>query len=272
MMAESLESRKHDRKPTFDVPLPMRRKEREASTLNESWTEESASPSAASGTMAFSLLTKRGNRQQVCLSIRSVFVIVLRISLQTRTVALPSDSTFAIAMKTQQAAEREEQQRIKNLVLNYDLREGDDLDGDSLPASFSLGHNINAYKAGLEKAAGSYPRPDKSSNNRSGQRARKLQLSDVDWYDPEGKPHSLPLDKVKNISLSEYNRGLNTALKQQLHQTVNSGRGFSVTAPRQPPQSSRTVPRTRGKGRLTRREILQEHASRNAALKAAVDK
>jgi regulator of nonsense transcripts 2 len=64
MMAESLESRKHERKATFDVPLPMRRKE--AATSTEPWPDESASPSTApSGTMAFSLLTKRGNRQQV---------------------------------------------------------------------------------------------------------------------------------------------------------------------------------------------------------------
>lgn len=66
MMAESLESRKHDRKPTFDVPLPMRRKERDTAVVNESWAEESsAAPNTPSGTMAFSLLTKRGNRQQV---------------------------------------------------------------------------------------------------------------------------------------------------------------------------------------------------------------
>lgn len=65
MMTESLESRKHDRKPMFDVPLPMRRKERETSAVNDSWTEETASPTTPSGTMAFSLLTKRGNRQQV---------------------------------------------------------------------------------------------------------------------------------------------------------------------------------------------------------------
>jgi len=32
-------------------------------------------------------------------------------------------------MKNQQQAEREEQQRIKNLVLNYDLRESEDQDG-----------------------------------------------------------------------------------------------------------------------------------------------
>jgi regulator of nonsense transcripts 2 len=64
MMAESLESRKHERKATFDVPLPMRRKEAAASS--DSWVDESASPNTGpSGTMAFSLLTKRGNRQQV---------------------------------------------------------------------------------------------------------------------------------------------------------------------------------------------------------------
>jgi len=145
MMAESLESRKHERKSTFDIPLPMRRKERETTTANESWADETASPSTApSGTVAFSLLTKRGNRQQ------------------TRTLALPSDSTFAIAMKTHQAAEREEQQRIKSLVLNYDLRDGEE------------------QQDGIEKAAPSHARSDKPA--RSGQRARKLQLSDVtDW-------------------------------------------------------------------------------------------
>lgn len=66
MMAESLESRKHERKAAFDVPLPMRRKERDVNSTNESWGDELAAPNAAStGTMAFSLLTKRGNRQQV---------------------------------------------------------------------------------------------------------------------------------------------------------------------------------------------------------------
>ena len=36
---------------------------------------------------------------------------------------MPSDSNFAIAMKSQKEAERAEQQRIKNLVLNYDLQD-----------------------------------------------------------------------------------------------------------------------------------------------------
>lgn len=54
-----------------------------------------------------------------------------RLYLQTRTVELPANSSFAVAMKTQQQAEREEQKRIKDLVLNYDLRadehEGNDI-------------------------------------------------------------------------------------------------------------------------------------------------
>ena len=64
MMAESLESRKHERKATFDVPLPIRRKD--ANAASEPVAEESINRNATpAGTMAFSLLTKRGNRQQV---------------------------------------------------------------------------------------------------------------------------------------------------------------------------------------------------------------
>jgi regulator of nonsense transcripts 2 len=52
--------------------------------------------------------------------------------VQTRTLELPTDSHFAVAMRSQQQAEREEQQRIKNLVLNYDLRENDSEEGECL--------------------------------------------------------------------------------------------------------------------------------------------
>jgi regulator of nonsense transcripts 2 len=64
MMAESLESRKFDRKPLFDAPVPIRRKDREATSSAEKDSDE---PAAAppTNTMAFSLLTKRGNRNQV---------------------------------------------------------------------------------------------------------------------------------------------------------------------------------------------------------------
>ncbi|EEP81517.1 conserved hypothetical protein [Uncinocarpus reesii 1704] len=137
MMAESMESRKFERKTMFDVPLPMRRTTREPTAA-----EEGESHPAAPNMMAFSLMTKRGNRQQ------------------TRTIDLPSDSSFAIAMRSQQQAEREEQQRIKSLVLNYDL--GDD----------------NDINDGSDKRNSS--KPEKGSTSR-GFRARKLQLSDVDW-------------------------------------------------------------------------------------------
>jgi len=92
--------------------------------------------------MAFSLMTKKGNRPQ------------------TRTIELPSDSTFAVSMKSQQAAEREEQQRIKNLVLNYDLREDDQHDGP------------DHYNPSLSRA---------EKGGRHAARARRLNLSDVDW-------------------------------------------------------------------------------------------
>ncbi|OBT66230.1 hypothetical protein VE03_04367 [Pseudogymnoascus sp. 23342-1-I1] len=176
MMAESLESRKFDRKPMFDVPLPMRRSNRETTSTVELGSDEHAAPVVAPAppnTMAFSLLTKRGNRQQ------------------TRTVELPSDSNFAIAMKTQQQAEREEQQRIKSLVLNYDLREGEEQDGDSSLKPIQPNMNIYRLNPGIENIAGvSHSKTDKSGSNRSGQRSRKLQLSDVDWYDRRSRTTS----------------------------------------------------------------------------------
>lgn len=71
MLAESLESRKFERKPLFDVPLPVRPKNRESST----GAPQDQEPSAPNHKMAFSLLTKKGNRQQVC--IHDVGVLLL---------------------------------------------------------------------------------------------------------------------------------------------------------------------------------------------------
>ncbi|KAI1482505.1 ARM repeat-containing protein [Daldinia eschscholtzii] len=162
MMAESLESRKFDRKPLFDVPLPVRPKTRDVSSTTDT---DGANGESAPSTMAFSLLTKKGNRQQ------------------TRTVALPSDSTFAVAMKTQQQAEREEQQRIKNLVLNYDLRENEDADGDTHLTPLNPNKYIHTIRPGHDKPSSYHTnRSDKSGKERNGQRVRRLQLSDVDWY------------------------------------------------------------------------------------------
>lgn len=159
-------------------------------------------------------------------------------------------------MKTQQAAEREEQQRIKNLVLNYDLRDGEEQDGDFAHMPLLQNPNIHNRNAGLEKAAAlTYSRPDKSGNNRSGQRARKLQLSDVDWY---AKP---TLSQVTNLSTSTPNP---TLLVQP------NGSVPSVVTPLSEDTSAsrRIINATSGsmgrnRNRLSRKEMLESHAALN---------
>lgn len=145
MMAESMDSRRFERKTVFDIPLPMKRLRE--NMPNDSSPEPVPAEPVAPKTMAFSLMTKKGNKQQ------------------TRTIDLPSDSTFAIAMRSQQQADREEQQRIKNLVLNYE-------------ASTEPEPTETATQ---EKRTPTGQRMDKAGANRSAFRSRKLQLSDVNW-------------------------------------------------------------------------------------------
>lgn len=111
-------------------------------------------------------------------------------------------------MKTQQAAEREEQQRIKDLVLKYDMSQestdtpaGDpttslhpSLSSSTSTSSFTSPFETllpnpnhsheNAYPppTGPERHSGAQQRSNHST--RAAPRARKLQLSDVDsgWY------------------------------------------------------------------------------------------
>jgi regulator of nonsense transcripts 2 len=164
-------------------------------------------------------------------------------------------------MKTQQAAEREEQQRIKNLVLNYDLRDGEDQDGDSALSPLLPNPNIHNDDAGLEKAAGmNYTRPDKSGNNRSGQRARKLQLNDLDWYDPKQK-----ISHIENE-------------RPPLDQSTSAGGSGEQSMVDPPscfaaqPRVSRPARATAQVGRLTRKAMLEEHASRQAGAKGGSKK
>jgi regulator of nonsense transcripts 2 len=187
LMSESADSRKYDRKPVFDVPLPMRRA-RDATMNPEDGVSEAPIPVAPSNTMKFSLLSKRGNKTQ------------------TRSIDLPSDSTFAVAMRSKQQAEREEQQRIKSLVLNYnEARDDVDETGES-PFLYALSPNPNSKQRTdtqqvTDKTPNPYaqPRIDKAGSNRSNQRARKLQLSDVNWYGP---PSSLQQRCVAKPSTS----------------------------------------------------------------------
>ncbi|KAK5109593.1 hypothetical protein LTR62_006830 [Meristemomyces frigidus] len=243
LMAESVESRRSDRKPMFDVPLPMRRSVRDSSnqTKQDNGGESPAPSRNGLGTMKFALLSKKGNRQQ------------------TRSIDMPSNSSFAVAMRTQQEAERAEQQRIKNLVLNYDLT--DDQDGEAPSFLYSLTHgskrtqligkgSLNrslasgrrkgsqtqhlttkghhtAEKENFSPAASTttdiplpqstpanetgsvenlhgQPKLDKAGNTRSKQRARKLQLGDIDWYDNKRSISAPSAPPQAQASLDDY--------------------------------------------------------------------
>ncbi len=163
-------------------------------------------------------------------------------------------------MKTQQAAEREEQQRIKNLVLNYDLRDGEDQDGDSALTPLLPNPNIHHDNAGLEKAAGmNYTRPDKSGNNRSGQRARKLQLNDLDWYDPKQK-----ISQIENARFTSKQSTSAGGLGGQSMVDLPSSFAAQQRVNRGPSRATAQV------GRLTRKAMLQEHASRQAGAKGGI--
>ncbi|RIA79977.1 armadillo-type protein [Glomus cerebriforme] len=94
MMTESMESRKYERKPAMlDVAIPMYLKGADKAS------------DFLDGSVAFTLLTKKGNKQHI------------------KTMEVPSDSALAVNTRSKQEAEREEQQQLKKLVLNYEERE-----------------------------------------------------------------------------------------------------------------------------------------------------
>ncbi|CAG8606881.1 31439_t:CDS:10, partial [Gigaspora margarita] len=94
MMTESMESRKYERKPAMlDVAIPMHPKsvDKAADQID--------------GSVSFTLLVRKGNKQQ------------------TKTIEVPAESALAVNTRSKQEAEREEQQQLKKLVLNYEERE-----------------------------------------------------------------------------------------------------------------------------------------------------
>lgn len=100
----SAESRKVDRRTAMAMwdsavlPAGARKKRPELDpTAND---EESDA-----GVMNFTLITKRGNKQQ------------------TRALAVPSESALAVHTRTAQQQEQEEQKQLKRLVLDYEQRE-----------------------------------------------------------------------------------------------------------------------------------------------------
>lgn len=167
-------------------------------------------------------------------------------------------------MLSQKAAEREEQQRIKNLVLNYDLRDGEEQDGEltpysSIPRNFlPKSHNVYTSPAGIEReraAAMNYAnRLDKSGNNRSVQRARKLQLSDVDsvWY---AKPTFSHIERLSSAPpVSAFQSGYDSSPSARF-KAGNSAK-----------PGSRRARKSKG-GRVTRKDMLREHSKRIATLR-----
>lgn len=159
-------------------------------------------------------------------------------------------------MKSQQAAEREEQQRIKNLVLNYDLNGGDEQDGDSTLQPLLPNPNIHTFNPGFDKSATTtFSRSDKSGSNRSGQRSRKLQLSDVDWYDPLKEPSQFHtprktqrdenskcqnLDKLdaEVVSVSTPERKVSRLYPTLAAESRSKGKGFAAKEEDQPTVNS----------------------------------
>ncbi|KAF3316810.1 hypothetical protein TWF173_001474 [Orbilia oligospora] len=161
LMAESLESRKFERKTVFDVPLPIKKSIVVPTapptgvitmSMLEEEDEEVPLPPQQPGIMKFSLLTKRGNKQQ------------------TRDIELPSDSTFAVAMKSKQEQEREERQRIKDRVLHYERMEEDTAPPEPQRLNNLSGANIK-YGANV-----------KYGDKGGASRGKRLQLGDFNWY------------------------------------------------------------------------------------------
>jgi regulator of nonsense transcripts 2 len=87
LMQDSVDSRRVDRKTAvFDAPIP---------TFKNNQTNETDS-------VSFTLLTKRGNKQQM------------------KHMQIPADSEFAIRSRNIQQHELEERVKLKKLVLDYD--------------------------------------------------------------------------------------------------------------------------------------------------------
>jgi len=85
MMSDSLDSRKSERKPMPDIALPIRRAPRDASSIN---TQDIASQPQVvpnPNMVKFSLLSKRGNRPQVCYNLVSGGDLLCMLTLSTDT-------------------------------------------------------------------------------------------------------------------------------------------------------------------------------------------
>lgn len=95
-MAESLDSRKFERRAQFDVPLPIRKIQR--MPVEPSEEEPSVVPEPEPNKMAFSLMTRKGNRQQVS-GIRGRFKLERGDEWQVANVDLDQDNRIAFGFE-----------------------------------------------------------------------------------------------------------------------------------------------------------------------------
>lgn len=72
--------------------------------------------------MNFTLLTKRGNKQQVSRTLEYHWRLGLSF-FQARQLAVPAASALAVHTRSAQLQDKEEQQHLKRLVLDYEQRE-----------------------------------------------------------------------------------------------------------------------------------------------------
>jgi len=143
-------------------------------------------------------------------------------------------------MKHQQQAEKEEQQRIKSLVLNYDLRESEDQDGELNFATPNSSSNIHTLSPSGSERSSSYHhnRLNEKAGKLAGQRARKLQLSDVaDWYE---KPSQAAIEHRKYSRRTHWSKGSSGRSRRE-NTPIHEAQGFTITQQRQSQDNGRLV-------------------------------
>jgi len=119
----SAESRKIDKKHTWwdtAVLAPGARKKR---TEEHEQDTDGDADNAIESVMNFTVITRRGNKQQVRLFRDLVCLPKPEYDIQTRNLPVPVESALAVHTRSAQLQDKVEQQHLKRLVLNYEQRE-----------------------------------------------------------------------------------------------------------------------------------------------------
>jgi regulator of nonsense transcripts 2 len=125
MITDSTDTRKVDKKTALALwdatVLPAAKKKRVDDDDDGDASDDE--DEATRDVMNFTLVTKRGNKQQVspCFTSHEAFMLITW--LQTRSLAIPAASALAAHTRDAQQRDREEQQHLKQLVLKYEQRE-----------------------------------------------------------------------------------------------------------------------------------------------------